>query len=159
MNTFQQLKDKEVLNILRITGDKDLSSDSFLVAVLILLELNSGLLISFDCLNETTQISFATIAEVQEEFGTEYSETNLDELTNNHLLRKLLNQKIRSIKVGQFADDKANGGTFVIKSGQYAGVVIELEYNKVIFYAKETGGQILLDNEDLFPNKKNWQLV
>lgn len=100
-----------------------------------------------------------TLEEVQEEFGTEYGETSLDELSDNDVLKKLFGQKIKSIKVGQFADDKALGDTFVIKSGQYTGVILQLDNNKATFHAEKTGGQILLDSEDSFPSEKGWRLT
>ena len=159
MNTFEQLIGRQIINIQRLDTGEDFPPLSFPLAIFVMLDNNSGLFIGFGFHSETTELNYMTLADLEDYYGTEYGESCLNNLNNDDPLNKLIGQKIKSLKVGQLQDDKIQGDNFVIKSGQYAGVILQVDNNKVTIYSTKNGGQILFDTEELFPNKQNWVLT
>jgi hypothetical protein len=159
VNTFEQLIGRQITNILRLDTGDDFPPLSFPLAIFVMLDNNSGLSIGFGFHSETTELNYMTLTDFEDYYGTEYGEVCLNELKNGDPLNKLVGQKIKSLKVGQLQDDKIKGDNFVIKSGQYAGVILVVDNNRMTIYSTKTGGQILFDTEETFPNKKNWVLT
>jgi len=159
MNTFEQLIGRQITKILRLDTGEDFPPLSFPLAIFVMLDDSSGLFIGFGFHSETTELGYMTLADLEDHYGTEYGETCLNELDSSDPLNKLVGQKIKFLKVGQLQDDKLKGDTFVIKSGQYAGVVLVVDNDKVTIYSAKTGGQIIFDTEETFPNKQNWVLT
>jgi len=159
VNTFEQLIGRQITKILQLDTGDDFPPLSFPLAIFVMLDNNSGLFIGFGFHNETTELNYMNLVDLKDYYGTEYGETCLNELKNDDPLNKLVGQKIKSLKVGQLQDDKIMGDTFVIKSGQYAGVILVADNNKVTIYSTKTGGQILFDTEEGFPNKQSWLLT
>ncbi len=159
MNTFEQLVDRQITKILRLDTGEDFPPLSSPLAIFVLLESNAGLFIGFGFHSQKTELNYMTLDDLQEYYGTEYGEACLNELNTQDPLNKIVGQKIKSITVGQLQDDKIQGNTFVIKSGQYAGVIIAFDNNKVTIFSTKGGGQILFDTEEIFPNKENWVLT
>ena len=159
MNTFEQLIGRNIIKIQRLDAGDDFPPLSFPLAIFVMLDNNSGLFIGFGFHSETTELNYMTLAELEDYYGTEYGETCLNKLDTDDPLNKLVGQKIKSLNVGQLQDDKIQGDTFVIKSGQYAGVILQADNNKVTIYSTKNGGQILFDTEELFPNNQSWMLT
>jgi hypothetical protein len=158
MNTFEQLISRQITKVLQLNTGDDFPPLSFPIAIFIMLDTNSGLLISFGFHSETTALSYMNLTDLEDDCGTKYGEACLNELKNDDPLNQLVGQKIKSLKIGQFQDDKIMGDTFVINSGQYAGVILVVENNKVTIYSTKAGGKILFDTEGAFPNKQSWLL-
>jgi len=159
VNTFEQLIGRQIINIQRLDTGDDFPPLSFPLAIFVMFDNYSGLFIGFGFHSETTELNYMTLTDLEDYYGTEYGETCLNKLHTDDPLNKLLGQKIQSLKVGQLQDDKIQGDDFIIKSGQYAGVILQVENNKVTIYSTKNGGQVLFDTDELFPNKQSWVLT
>jgi hypothetical protein len=134
MNTFEQLIGRKILKVFRIDKKEDYEF-GFPLALFLQLDQNWGLLIGQDSNHNTTTLSNTTLESVRNDFGTDYDETSLNELKPIDRLNSLVGQTIKSIKVGEFNHDKSLGDNFLIKPGQYAGVILEVDNQKLtIFY-------------------------
>lgn len=71
-------------------------------------------------------------------------------------LNTLKGQIIKSIKVGEFKQDKSLGDGFIIKQGQYAGVILEIGNQKLTIFNSGTGTQLLFNSDVLFPEEDTW---
>lgn len=100
-----------------------------------------------------------TLEDLQEEHGTEWGESSLNELEPTDRLNQLAGHSIKSIKVGQFnKDDKFVGDDFVVRDNHYAGVVLQTTSDSVVIYSTKEGGQILFDKDELPQMKQSWTL-
>jgi hypothetical protein len=158
VNTFEQLIGRQIKRVLRLDTGEDFPPLSFPLAIYIMLEETSGLLISFGFHNETTTMSYMTLEDLQDEHGTEWGESSLNELEPTDRLNQLVGQSIKSIKVGQFKEEKLVGDDFIIKNDQYAGVIIQTTGNSIVIYSTKEGGQILFDKDELPHTQQNWTL-
>lgn len=159
MNAFQHIIGKSVENIFRIDSGEDFPELSIPFAYFVLLEDDAGLLINFNFHTETIGLSYTTCSDLQEIYGIKYREANLNMLDAADDLNKLIGQKIEDVKVGQFASNKLSGDNFVIKSGEYVGVILAFNKNKITFFSTNGGGRILFDSERLFTSKQDWVLI
>jgi hypothetical protein len=100
-----------------------------------------------------------TLEDLKEEYGTEWGETSLNEIEPFDKLNNLVGQTLKSIKVGQLNQDNLMSDSFIIKSGQYAGVIIETDNQKLTIFSTKEGGQILFNSDTLFPNTQSWGLT
>ena len=158
MNTFEQLVGRQIINIFRLDIKEDYDFD-FLLALFIQLDASSGLLIGTDFNHEWTTINYMTLEDVRELFGTDWNETRLNELKPSDQLNILVGKAIQSIKVGQFNRDKFAGENFIIQSGEFAGVVIEVSEGKLTIFKNGRLQELLINSNELFPNSENWTLV
>jgi len=157
MNTFEQLIGKKIINVLRldIKEDYDLG---FPIALFLQLDNVSGLLVGQDFNHDTTTVSYTTLEVVRDDYDTEFKETHLNELKSTDRLNSLVGQTIISIKVGEFDQDKLLGDNFVLKQGQYAGVIIEVDNQRLTIFNNGIYSEILFNSDSLFPNRQSWTL-
>jgi hypothetical protein len=157
MNTFEQLLGRQITNVLRVDIKEDYEFDIPL-ALFFKLDEEAGLLIGQDLENETTTVSFMILEDVKHDYGTEYFETCLNELKPLDRLNTLKGQTIKSIKVGEFYKEKVSAGTFVVKTGQFAGAIIEVGDQKLTVFNSDKGLEILFNSDLLFPNPQTWRM-
>ena len=159
MNTFEQLVGRQIIKVLRLDTGEDFPPLTFPLAIFLLLDEISGLLIGFGFHNETTTLNYMSLEDLEKEYGTEWGETSLNEIEPSDKLNSLVGQTLKSIKVGQLNQNMLIGDNFIIKSGQYAGVVVETDNQKLTIFSTKEGGQILFDSDALFPNTQSWILT
>ena len=157
MNTFEQFIGREVLKVMRVDFKEDYDFAAPL-AIFFLVDKNAGLLVGQDFEHETTTVSFMTLDEVRYDYGTDYYETCLNDLKPMDRLSTLEGQIIRSIKVGEFKQEKSFGDGFTIKQGQYAGVILKIGNQKLTLFCSEKGVQLLFNSDVLFPEADTWTL-
>jgi hypothetical protein len=158
VNTFEQLVGRQIKRVLQLSTGEDFPPLPFPLAICLMLEEKSGLLVSFAFHNETVALSYMTLKDLQETHGTNTGENSLNELEQSHKLNQLVGQAIESIKVGVFKEDKLVSGDFVIKDDQYAGVILQTTRDNIVIYSTKEGGQILFDKATLPPGKRDWTL-
>ena len=159
MNTFEQLIGSQITKFLRLDTGEDFPPLSFPLAIFLMLDEISGLFVGFGFHNETITLSYLTLEDLKEEYGTEWGETSLNEIEPFDKLNNLVGQTLKSIKVGQLNQDNLMSDSFIIKSGQYAGVIIETDNQKLTIFSTKEGGQILFNSDTLFPNTQSWGLT
>jgi hypothetical protein len=157
MNTFEQLIGRQILKVLRVDYKEDYDYSTPL-AIFLLLEKDAGLLIGQDFEHETITIGFMTLDQVRYDYGTEYYETCLNELKPLDRLNTFEGQTIRSIQVGEFNQEKSLGKNFIVKAGQYAGVIIVIGSQKLTIFNRDNITQLLFNSDTLFPEKELWSL-
>ena len=158
-NTFEQLIGRQVFKIFRLDSGEDFPALSFPIGLFFMLEKTFGLAIYFNFYNPTLNINYSALEDFKYEYGIEYGETVLNDLKNDDTLLKLIGQKIKAIKIGQIAKDKLLGDNFIIKADEYAGIIIEFENDKLTIFSTESGGQILFNSNQTFPNSQDWTLT
>ena len=158
MNTFEQLLGRQIQRILRLDTTGNISPLSVPLAIYLMLDENSGLLVGFGFHNETITLDYMTLEEVQNEYGTEFGETHLNEVESSNRLRRFAGQALKSIKVGKFTEDKLVGENFVVTEGQYAVVVIQTITEKLTIYSTKDGGQVIFDDDEIPVKQQNWTL-
>lgn len=158
-NTFEQLIGRQVFNIFRLNSGEDFPELSYPIGLFLMLEKTSGLSIYFNFYNPTLNISYSTLEDFKYDYGIEYGESILKEIKNDDTLFKLIGQKIKEINIGQITKDKLLGENFVIKSDEYIGIIVAFENDKLTIFSTESGGQILLNSDQTFPNNQDWTLT
>ena len=157
MNAFEDLIGRKIIKVLRLDAEEDYEF-SFPLALFLQLGPDSGLLIGQDFNHSTTTMNNPTLENLRNDFGTDYNETCLNELKPLDRLNSLVGQTINSIQVGEFKKDKLLGSNFVVRPGQYAGVIIVVDNQKLTIFNSGRRSEILFNSELLFPNAQSWTL-
>ena len=156
MKWFDSFLNKPIVKILRIDTEEDYEY-FYPFALFIMFDDRNGLLIGAINDGNSIQIESSTLSNVSEDYGIDYSETILNELKADDELKHFIGQTIKTIKVGEYFSDEISSNSFIIKQGKYAGIIIETDRNKLIYY-NECGGHILVDDDMEFPNPQRWTM-
>jgi hypothetical protein len=156
MKWFDSFINRPIVKILRIDSEEDYDFfEPF--ALFIMFDESNGLLLGAFNDGNSIQIESSTLNNVSEDYGIDYSERILNELKAEDELNHFIGQTIKTIKVGEFISDEIRSESFIIKQGKYAGIVIESDRNKFIYY-NESGGHLFVDEDLEFPNPQRWSM-
>jgi hypothetical protein len=156
MKWFDSFINRPIVKILRIDSEEDYDFfEPF--ALFIMFDESNGLLLGAFNDGNSIQIESSTLNNVSEDYGIDYSERILNELKAEDELNHFIGQTIKTIIVGEFISDEIRSESFIIKQGKYAGIVIESDRNKFIYY-NESGGHLFVDEDLEFPNPQRWSM-
>ena len=155
MKWLDNFIDRPITNVFRLDQVEDYEYYQPL-GIFLMFDNGNGLLLSV--INDGISITLeaATIKEVYDLCGGEFSEKIIQEIRPGDELYSFIGHALITIKVGVYDNNELLGDNFVIKQGKYAGVIISSDKNKFTFY-NDTGGWIWFD-ELTFANKSRWTL-
>jgi hypothetical protein len=151
----KKFANRTIIKIFRIDplDDYDLYSPN---GIFFMFDDIQGLLIAANEQSSVT-IEASTFSEVYSQFGIEYCEADLNELKPEDELNAFLSHSFTAIKTAEYTDRVISGTNFIIKQGQYAGVVLETnEGLKLTFYQIDSVPFVWFGDEIEFPNKGRW---
>jgi hypothetical protein len=157
MNWFDNFLNKPIIKILRIDSEADYEYYQP-YAIILILDNETGLLISCSNDGNSIQVSASTLNEIYDDNGIEFNESVLNELKPTDELTKFVGQTIRKINVGLYNDEEVVGGNFIIKQGKYSGIILSTNNNNFTFY-NQVGGHLWIDDDSEFPNKGRWTMT
>ena len=157
MTTFNNIIEKNILNIQRLDSDADYEFYSPYAIILTIDGQTERLIISATNDGYSVDIRMASDEQIENDYGLVFNEHTLNDLKKDDELCEFIGDKLQSIKIAEYILPEITGADFVIKQGKYAGVELKTEGHKLLFQ-NNFGGWCDIDDDIVeLPNQDRWK--